>query len=255
MLQYKKTVMQKTAQDFAVLHGTGTVQVLDTNRKLSLSGEDYLVVDILVMQNGMPAGAVVRARFFTQDIYLGKAEQVLGEASVNTTATSKLTSELMARAEYAVIELVLPQHAANDYKVTALATALQATEAAVLTGANVVNDAAFVIGVENAADVIRVTGQLKDIFGAAIAERKPVYYALCSDALGDVVAAADSVAVHAGSLCAIKEELTAKASGLATTNATGQLDIDILYAGGAHTRYLLLECDGKRVVSPAIVWA
>lgn len=254
MLQYKKTVAQKVAQNLLVLHGTGSQQVRNDNFKLSLSGEDYLVLDIAVARNALPNNTVVRAHFYTQDIYLGFATQTLGPTGVNTTISSKLTDEKMARAEYAIFELLFPKHVTDDYEVTVLATALQATEAAVLTGANVINDAGFAIGIE-AANIIPVTVQLKDIFGAAISERKPVYYAVCSDAIGDTIAAVDAVAAHAGSNCAVKEELTANASGLGTTNVNGQMVLDLTHAAGALTRYLVIECDGKRFVSPAIVFA
>lgn len=110
-------------------------------------------------------------------------------------------------------------------------------------------DADFTIGAE-AANVINVSLQLKDVEDAAFEEATVLSFWLCSDPEGETPAAADtSVAATVGGLL---EELTALTSYTAVTDVNGELAIDIEHSADASFYLTVVLPNGKKIVSGEI---
>jgi hypothetical protein len=112
--------------------------------------------------------------------------------------------------------------------------------------------ATFVIGAETAGDAVTVNVQVTDRSGKAVTKPYALPIYLSSTATGlDPVAIPGSLA--GGTDGAIAVEL-AGTSGLAITEADGDLDVVVTGDTGADTVYLVLVMPtGQLVVSPAIV--
>lgn len=111
----------------------------------------------------------------------------------------------------------------------------------------------FVIGAE-AGDIINVGIQLKDALGADLARRASVLAYFSDDANGDSVAATafDTVAIGTDGLAI---PLVAGKTFLLTSEADGDIDINIT-ENAAVTKYLILVMpDGRLVSSGAITFA
>lgn len=114
--------------------------------------------------------------------------------------------------------------------------------------------ATFVIGAE-AANVINVAIQLKDADGDDLAVRGCVYAYLSTDANGDSLAAAPSGGVAIGTDGLAAEVIDNRAFFL-TSEADGDIDLNITVSSGAATYYLAVRlANGKLVVSNAITFA
>lgn len=117
---------------------------------------------------------------------------------------------------------------------------------------NAVNLATITVGAEET-DVINVGIQLKDANGNNIAERVSLFAYLSDDANGDSVAgtAPDTVAIGTDGLAI---PLIAGKAFQLTSEADGDIDINIT-ENGADTWYLVLVMpDGSLVVSGAITF-
>lgn len=118
-----------------------------------------------------------------------------------------------------------------------------------------VGDASFTIGGE-AADVINVAVQLKDVFGADLAVRGSVDFYLSDDANGDSIASAAPDGGIAIGTDGLMIEWTANLAGKLTSESDGDIDINMTHAAGAKTVYLVLVLpNGKLKVSSAITFA
>ena len=118
----------------------------------------------------------------------------------------------------------------------------------------VLADATFVVGIE-AADVINVAIQFVDSAGADIDERASVRFYLSNDANGDVPSvAAPSAGIAIGTDGAMIE-WAANLSGMLTSEADGDIDIDFSEAGIATWYLVLIMPNSSLVVSPAITFA
>ena len=124
----------------------------------------------------------------------------------------------------------------------------------VVAVSNNLANADFTIG-DQATDTINVAVQLQDENGAALAESISVLAFLCDAADGvDQTATAPDGHVAAGTNGGCVHLVTDKVF-LLNTNASGQLDIDIVESG-ADTWYLVLVFpNGERAVSGAITFA
>lgn len=119
--------------------------------------------------------------------------------------------------------------------------------------ANAVNRASLTIGAE-AGDVINVAIQLKDADGVDLAERVSILAYFSDDANGDSVVATafDTIAIGTDGLAI---PLVAGKTFLLTSEADGDIDINIT-ENGAMTKYLILVMpDGSLVASGAITFA
>lgn len=119
---------------------------------------------------------------------------------------------------------------------------------------NAVNLASLTVGAESVSDVINVAIQLKDANGQDLRERASVLAYISDDATGDSVAgtAPDTVAIGTDGLAI---PLVAGKTFLLTSEADGDIDINIT-ENGADTWYLVLVMpDGSLVVSGAITFA
>ena len=116
-----------------------------------------------------------------------------------------------------------------------------------------VNAVSFTIGAE-AANVINVGIQLKDK-GLDVAERVSVLAYLSDDANGDSVAGTAPTSVAIGT-DGVAIPLVAGKCFLLTSEADGDIDIDITLSAGADTWYLVIVLpDGRLVPSGAITFA
>lgn len=116
-----------------------------------------------------------------------------------------------------------------------------------------VNAVSFTIGAE-AANVINVGIQLKDK-GLDVAERVSVLAYLSDDANGDSVAGSAPTTVAIGT-DGVAIPLVAGKCFLLTSEADGDIDIDITLSAGADTWYLVIVLpDGRLVPSGAITFA
>jgi hypothetical protein len=116
-------------------------------------------------------------------------------------------------------------------------------------------DASFVIGSE-ASNVINVGVQLKDADGADLAVRGSIFAYLSDDANGDsVVANAPDGGIVIGTDGLSIPVVAGKAFQL-TSEADGDIDLNITHAAGAKTCYLVLRLpNGKLKASTAITFA
>lgn len=113
---------------------------------------------------------------------------------------------------------------------------------------------AFVIGGE-AANVINVAIQLKDSAGADLVVRGSIFAYLSDDANGDSLAGtapSGGVAIGTDGLAI---PLVAGKAFLLTSEADGDIDLDITEAGAATWHLILVMPDGKLVASGAITFA
>lgn len=114
---------------------------------------------------------------------------------------------------------------------------------------------AFVIGAEAGGDTINVGIQLKDSAGDDLAVRGSVLAYLSDDANGDSVAAtapSGGVAIGTDGLAI---PLVADKAFLLTSEADGDIDLDIVEAAGDTWYLILVMPDGKLVASNAITFA
>jgi hypothetical protein len=111
----------------------------------------------------------------------------------------------------------------------------------------------FTIGAEQA-NVIQISAQLKNIFGANIAFKSAVRVWLSDAAAGAICAVAPSGTVVAGTSGVIVDSLTAKTHLLVATSATGSFNLDITEAD-AKTLYLNIEWQGKIFTSAVVTFA
>ncbi|MCL4867759.1 MAG: hypothetical protein KJ063_02225 [Anaerolineae bacterium] len=115
-------------------------------------------------------------------------------------------------------------------------------------------DARFSIGTETA-NAIPVSIQLKDREnGNELGERAAVHWYLSSNANGDVVASAPSGGIAIGT-DGVLIEWTNNVSGMAISEADGDIDV-VITDTGTPTFYLVLVMpDGKLAVSGPITFA
>lgn len=114
--------------------------------------------------------------------------------------------------------------------------------------------ATFVVGTE-AANAINVAVQLKDGAGVNVAERKVLQWYLATNATGATPAGtAPTGKVAAGAAGALIESIN-NLSGMAVTNATGQLDVTLTDTGTPTFYLVLVLPNGSLAVSPAITFA
>ena len=119
---------------------------------------------------------------------------------------------------------------------------------------NLVGSATFVIGAEGS-NIINVGIQLLDENFNELVERGSVRFYLSADSHGDAIAgtAMDTIAIGTDGLY---QQLTAGKAGFLTSEADGDIDLNLTYASGALTVYLVLVMpDGSLVVSDAITFA
>lgn len=115
-------------------------------------------------------------------------------------------------------------------------------------------DADFTIGAD-AGTTIAVTIQLKDrVDGGELGEAVALPWYLASNATGQAVASATSGGIAIGT-DGVLIEWTANISGLAISEADGDIDV-VLTEAGAGTWYLVLVApDGKLLISGAITFS
>jgi hypothetical protein len=118
--------------------------------------------------------------------------------------------------------------------------------------AGIVNEASFVIGAETA-NVINVAIQLKD--GTKdLVQRASILSYISSDANGDSVVATAPTTVAIGT-DGVNIPLVTGKCFLLTSEADGDIDMDITLSSGAATYYLVLVMpDGSLKVSGAITF-
>lgn len=117
----------------------------------------------------------------------------------------------------------------------------------------VVNNASFVIGAETE-NVINVGIQLKDV-GRDLTQRACIKAYLSDDATGDSVAGTAPTTVAIGTDGVIMPLIAGKVFML-TSEADGDIDINITLSSGADTWYLVLVMpDGHLEISNAITFA
>jgi len=113
----------------------------------------------------------------------------------------------------------------------------------------------FVIGAE-AANVINVGIQLTDAAGVDLAVRGSIEAYLSDDANGDSIVATAPDGGWAIGTDGLLDARTANKSAMFTSEADGDIDIDITHAAGAKTVYLILRMpDGRLQGSGAIIFA
>jgi len=124
----------------------------------------------------------------------------------------------------------------------------------------IVKDAAGAVGATitvgtEAADAINVAVQLEDNDGVNVAARRCVYVYLSDDADGDgITGTAPATSMAIGTDGNIIDTLTAKASFMIASNATGAIDLDITDTTGS-TWYLVVVVGDELLVSGAITFS
>jgi len=220
-------------------------------KKVSLLNDDYVDLDF-VIDAAMPAGTVINLYFYRGDTLLETSQVVMGAKGAAGTYSERLTGTYIQKAEYCVPEVKLQQGGAS-YNATIFLTALKREDSLDLQGvATIPFTVEFTIGIE-AAQVINVACQIKDFQLAGMAAETPLQYYLSSDAAGDTPVTADTD-ISIGTNGVILHELVADRSGIAKTNATGQIDLDIEDTG-VLTHYLNIILPDRIITSTAITFA
>lgn len=114
--------------------------------------------------------------------------------------------------------------------------------------------ASFTIGAE-AANVINVAIQLKDISSSDLATRATLIGFLSDDANGDSVTATGPSTESAIGTDGVLTALVTKKVYLLTSESDGDIDINITEAGAATWYLILVMPDGRHVASGAITFA
>lgn len=113
----------------------------------------------------------------------------------------------------------------------------------------------FSVGTE-AADVIKVTIQLKDADGADLAVRGSLFGYLSDDANGDSIVASAPSGGWAIATDGLLIPLIASKAAQFVSEADGDIDVNITHATTSKTVYLVFVLpNGKLAVSPAITFA
>ena len=111
----------------------------------------------------------------------------------------------------------------------------------------------FTIGAE-AADVINVVIQLKNIDGQDMAERAGLAWYLSNDAEGDDLATVPTGGIAIGTDGLLIESVT-NVAGLVVSESDGDIDVNITDTGTPTFYFVLVNPNGKLVVSAAITFA
>jgi hypothetical protein len=114
--------------------------------------------------------------------------------------------------------------------------------------------AVFTVGAESGGDTINVGIQLNDAAGAAMATRTTLLWYLSSDANGDAIASATSGGIAIGT-DGLLVEWTTNVSGMVTSEADGDIDVNIVEAGALTVYLVLVLPTGKLTVSGVITFA
>jgi len=132
-------------------------------------------------------------------------------------------------------------------------SALTPTELGNLDGIVDASQTGFTVGTE-AANAITVAVQLNDANGDAIASKKGVSFYLASDSAGDV---ADTTGAQTSITPGTDGMVTSpdKISGLAVSEADGDIDIKVTDTGTPTFYLVVLDGQGNRGVSGAITFA
>jgi len=118
---------------------------------------------------------------------------------------------------------------------------------------NKVNSASFTVGTE-AANIINVAVQLKNIDGKDMTEAAALLWYLAADSAGMTIGTAPSVGTSIGT-DGLLIEWTANVAGLVISEADGDIDVNLEEAG-ALTNYLVLVLpNGSLTISGAITHA
>lgn len=124
--------------------------------------------------------------------------------------------------------------------ITANATELNQLDGTSVLQTGAVGSATEAVGAE-AANVINVAFQLKDLAGTNMAKIVPVLYYLSDSSTGAGLAAtAPDTDLAIGTDGTIIEEFTADKSGYAVTDATGSIDFDVSESGAGGNWYLVV---------------
>lgn len=117
-----------------------------------------------------------------------------------------------------------------------------------------VSSATITVGTETAGTTINVAVQFTDPDGTAITSAVSVPFYLAGDAAGQTIGTAPSGGIAIGT-DGLMIEWTANVAGMLTSEADGDVDINMIEAG-ALTNYLVLVMpDGSLVISDAITHA
>jgi hypothetical protein len=114
--------------------------------------------------------------------------------------------------------------------------------------------ATFTVGAESGGNTINVAIQLKDAAGTDMAIRTTLLWYLSSDANGDAVAAATSSGIAIGT-DGLLIEWTANVAGMVTSEADGDIDVNLVEASTGTWYLVLVLPTGKLAVSGAITFA
>ncbi len=112
---------------------------------------------------------------------------------------------------------------------------------------------AFTIGTE-AGDIINVAVQLKNIDGQDVDERVCLSWYLSNDADGDDLATVPTGGIAIGTDGLLIEGVT-NAAGWVTSESDGDIDVNITDSGTPTFYLVLVNPNGKLVVSDAITFA
>lgn len=132
-------------------------------------------------------------------------------------------------------------------------TEVTSTAAELNLNDNQVAGATIVVGAE-AANVINVAIQFTDAAGADMATAVCVPWYIAGDAVGQTIGTAASVGASIGT-DGLLQEYTANLSGLLTSEADGDADIDIEEAGALSSYLVLVMPNGSLVISDEILHA
>ncbi len=111
----------------------------------------------------------------------------------------------------------------------------------------------FTIGTE-ASDIINVVIQLKNIDGQDMDERAGLAWYLSNDAEGDDLATVPTGGIAIGTDGLLIESVT-NAAGLVVSESDGDIDVNITDTGTPTFYFVLVNPNGKLVVSDAITFA
>lgn len=236
--------------------------VLDRLDNLDTRGTGLLIPDGYVTAAMLAAGAIISTKYGTNsipstaygDLTIGTSKLAVGCLSADAAGRAKMASAFIQNSHLSVdcVEtLNLKTGSVTADRIADLNVTTQKLAAAL--AAVIQGTPAFTVGAE-AANIIRVSVQLKDVSGANLAVPYIVRAWLSDTSGGPVTATTPSGGTVVGTAGVIVDSHQADKHLIIASDASGLLNLDITEAG-SQTWYLNIEYAGKLFSSGAITFA
>lgn len=243
------TIVKFSTTDKTVVAASDeTDSILGVNNNIGAAEGDPIDVTLLGIAEVKLGGDVTRGDLITSDA--NGCGVKLTDAMLQADVCRALGMVLVSGVSGDVVPVLVQPQKASLYD------ALDASAAEINTLAGKLAGATITVGTENAGTgAINVAIQLEDAAGDALEARASCFAYLSDDEHGDSVVNTESSGTVAIGTDGLLMPIVAKKTFMLTSEADGDIDINIIEAG-AKTQYLVLVMpNGSLVVSDAITHA